>query len=105
MRCGSLMSWMRYGLTLVLAGVLLAFCTASSCGNQGGQFRQMGERMGQLKQAGSVPGSMKYVLDISTKQYWPNLAKYADKIASENRVYVKDDAALSEFKEYTPGPL
>jgi len=105
MRCGSWQRWWRHGLTLALTAALLIFCTASSCGEQGGQYRQMGEKMGRLKQAGSVPGSMKYVLDVSTKQYWPNLPKYVNGIASENRVYVLDDQALERFKEYTAGPL
>jgi hypothetical protein len=105
MSSGSWASWLRRGLTLALTAVLLVFCTASSCGNQGGQYREMGERMGQMKHQGSVPGSMKYVVDISTKQYWPNLPKYADKIKSENRVYVLDDATLAQFKDYRPGPL
>jgi len=96
---------LRGALVSLLALVLLVFATASSCDNQGGQYRQMGERMGQMSQEGTVPGSLQYVVDTGTKQYWPNLPRYADPIPSERRVYVRDAEALAQFKEYTPGPL
>jgi hypothetical protein len=89
----------------MLACVLLGFATASSCGNQGGQYRQMGEQMGRMSQEGTVPESMQYVVDTGTRQYWPNLPRYANAIPGERRVYVLDADALAQFKEYTPGPL
>jgi len=97
--------WLRAVLVGLLALVLVGFATAGSCTNQGGQYRQMGEQMGRMSQEGSVPGNMKYVVDIGTQQYWPNLPRYADAIPSARRVYVKDEEALAQFKEYTPGPL
>jgi hypothetical protein len=96
---------LRGVLVGLLALVLLGFATASSCGEQGGQYRQMGEQMGRMSREGTVPANLKYVVDIGTQQYWPNLPRYAEAIPSERRVYVKDEEALAQFKEYTPGPL
>jgi hypothetical protein len=96
---------MRFLLTILLALVLVGLTTAGSCESQGGQYREMGEKLGTMSQEGSVPGSYAYVADMVQKLYWPNQDKYINAIPSENRVYIKDAAALAEFKEYKPGPL
>lgn len=96
---------MRLLLIASLTLVLVVFATASSCENQGGQYREMGEKLGTMSQEGTAPGSYAYVADMTTCQYWPNLPQYVDAIPSANRVYIKDVAALKEFKEYKPGPL
>jgi hypothetical protein len=95
----------KFLLTALLALVLVAFATASSCGNQGGQYREMGDTLGTMSQEGNAPASYAYVGDMTTQQYWPNLPQYVDAIPSANRVYILDAESLKEFKGYKPGPL
>jgi hypothetical protein len=87
---------------IALAGIL-AGCSCENTG--GGQYRQIGEKMGQMKQEGTAPGSYMYVANMDTMLYWPNVPAYADAIPSDKRVYIKDTEALKQFKDYKPGPL
>lgn len=87
---------------IALAGIL-AGCSCEDTG--GGQYRQIGEKMGQMKQEGTAPGSYMYVANMETMLYWPNVPAYADAIPSDKRVYIKDTDALKQFKDYEPGPL
>lgn len=92
-------------LPLIAVSVILAGILTACIENQGGQYRQIGERLGEMTQEGTAPGSYLYVAHMKTKEYWPNLPKYVNAIPADYRVYIKDGEALKEFKDYKPGPL
>ena len=46
----------------------------------------------------------RYVADSAQHLYWPNTAKYRNKIRRENLVYILDYETLKEFHGYKPGP-
>lgn len=105
MRDTTRIDWLRVLAVAVLAVVLVLLTTAGSCGDGGGQYRELGEGLSGKVSEGTVPGSYMYVADMQTKHYWPNKPKYVDAIPKNNRVYIKDAETLAEFKGYTPGPL
>ena len=95
----------------LLAGVLLVavlgglfwWAVSSDPSKEGGQFRQIGEQLGE-RRGGVNQDQYKYVANSRTMQYWPNESQYADAIPRSDRVFILDDDALSEFNGYSPGP-
>lgn len=87
-------------VSIVLAGALLLLAlSASSCNRDPG----FGD---PLMQKAGVPHSAedyKYVADSRRQLYWPNTAKYINRIPKANRVWILDDATLAQFRGYHPG--
>jgi hypothetical protein len=61
-----------------------------------------GQGLARETQQGGVRRTHKFVADMMTGEYWPNEPRYSDAIAPENRVYLRDMAAVEEFG-YRPG--
>lgn len=88
---------------LALAGLLTMLFMAIPQ-DDGNRLKQGSQTLVQAAQDSTgIPGSYKYVADFETKKYWPNREPYTGRIPDGRRVYILDDATLSEFKGYTPG--
>ena len=67
-------SAVRWLLFCILVCGLGLCITASNCGG-GGQFRELGEKLGEMGAEGTAPDSYKYVADMHKMLYWPNEKK------------------------------
>lgn len=93
---------------IVLAGSVLAglmyLVFSFDWTTQGGQYRELGEEIGNRRSGAVRSADYAYVADSSSKQYWPNREPYVSRIPAANRVFILDDAALRKFRGYSPGP-
>lgn len=83
-------------------GILLGVLVARNMGQN--QYAELGQALGQRATQNATVRSFKYVADSQRGLYWPNQDRYVEAIPSANRVWIKNDETLAEFKGYKPGP-
>ena len=91
-------------LLLIVVSAVLVWALIANVGVYGIQYQQFNQELTRKRSEVRLPGEYKYVVDTSTKQYWPNEPRYANRIDSANRVWVEDDEGIRKFKGYKPGP-
>jgi hypothetical protein len=89
-------------LLFLLFGLLLGLLLARQSGPN--QYAQLGEGLSRRADDNRAVRGFKYVADSHSGLYWPNEDKYVTRIPAANRVWIKDDEMLDQFKSYKPGP-
>lgn len=89
-------------LLFLLFGLLIGTLVVRNMGQN--QYAQLGEALGERATQNSAVRDFKYVADSGKELYWPNQDRYVNAIPAANRVWIKDDETLGQFKGYKAGP-